>query len=108
MQRTMDSFVVKVNSVEETIPREWKENPIPRSPVTPKRPVGRPKKRKNDKAAEEAVLIMEEESTNNRQSPKRGKYTVYTTKQKQEILEEADLCGLRATARKWNITPSTV
>ena len=51
---------------------------------------------------------MEEESTNNRQSPKRGKYTVYTTKQKQEILEEADLCGLRATARKWNITPSTV
>ena len=108
MQRTMDSFIVKVNSVEETIPGEWKENSIPRSPVTPKRPVGCPKKRTNDEAVEEAVLIMEEESTNNRQSPKRGKYTFYTTKQKQEILEEADLCGLRATAGKWIITPGTV
>ena len=32
----------------------------------------------------------------------------YTTKQKQEILKETDLCGLRATARKRNITPCIV
>ena len=68
MQRTNGSFVVKVNSVEETISREWKENPITRSPATPKRLVSCPKKRKNDEAVEEAVLIMEEESAN--QSPK--------------------------------------
>ena len=29
-------------------------------------------------------------------------------KEKQEILEEVELCGLRATARKWKIAPSTV
>ena len=48
MLKTLDSFFTRVNSVEETIPKAWKENPIPGAPVTPKGPVGRPKKRIED------------------------------------------------------------
>lgn len=108
MQKTLDSFFHKVQTVEETIPREWKENPLPRSPATPKRPVGRPKKR-NFEEVEEAILIREVEQTKDvSQMPKRGKYAMYSKSQKEEILEEAELCGLRATSRKWKIAPSTI
>ena len=62
MQKTLDSFFHKVQTVEETISREWKENPLPRSPATPKRPVGGPKKR-NFEEVEEAILIREVEQT---------------------------------------------
>ena len=41
-------------------------------------------------------------------SPKRGKYAYYSPKEKMDIMEEAELCGLRATACKWNLTPSTL
>ena len=41
-------------------------------------------------------------------SPKRGKYTYYSPKEKKDIMEEADLCGLRETALKWNLPPSTL
>lgn len=110
MQRTLDSFFVKVNSVEETIQKEWKENPIPKASDTPKRPVGRPRKRKNDEDIEEIAIIRDDDAITESAgaTPKRGKYARYTPNQKREILEEVELCGLRATARKWNITPSTV
>ena len=63
MQKTLDGFFFKVQTVEEAIPKECRENPIPRSPVMPKRPVGRPKKRKADEEVEEAALIREDEQS---------------------------------------------
>ena len=108
MQKTLDSFFTRVNSVEETIPKAWKENPIPRAPVTPKRPVGRPKKRVEDEELEELAMIREMPSVVATPSPKRGKYANYSPKEKMDIMEEAELCGLRATALKWNLTPSTL
>ena len=108
MQRTMYNYFQKATSVEETIPREWREKALPRSPVTPKRPVGRPKKKENEEAREELIMVREDEAIMNKPSPKRGKYASYSLKQKQEILEEAELCGLRTTARKWAIAPATV
>ena len=108
MQRTIDSFFSKAMSDEETIPREWRENPLPKSPVTPKRPVGRPKKRLDEEAREEIIQVREDDAILDGPSPKRRKYALYTPKEKQEILEEVELCGLRATARKWKIAPSKV
>lgn len=108
MQRTIDGFFSKAMSVEETIPREWRDNPLPKSPVTPKRPVGRPKKRLDEEVREEIIQVREDDAILDGPSPKRGKYALYTPKEKQEILEEVELCGLRATARKWKIAPSTV
>lgn len=110
MQRTLDSFFHKVNSVEETIPRAWREDPLPKSPVTktPKRPVGRPRKCLSDEAREETIQIQEDEAVLNEPSPKRGKYAMYTPQEKQDVLNEVELCGLRATARKWRIAPSTI
>ena len=40
----MDKFVVRYKTAEEAIPTAWKTSPLPKS--KPKRPVGRPKKRK--------------------------------------------------------------
>ena len=110
MQRTLDSFFHKVNSVEETIPHAWRENPLPKSPVTktPKRPVGRPRKCLSDEAREESILIQQDEAILDEPSPKRGKYAMYTHEEKQDVLNEVELCGLRATARKWRIAPSTI
>ena len=110
MQKTLDSFFTRVNSVEETIPKAWKENPIPRAPVTPKRPVGRPKKWIEDEELEDLAMMREMPSIVHvaMPSPKRGKYAYYSPKEKMDIMEEAELCGLRATARKWNLSPSTL
>ena len=96
------------STVEETIPGEWRENPLPRSAVTPKRPRGRPKKRPNDQAREKLKMVREDEAIVDKPSPKRGKYSYYSLKQKQEILEEVELCGLRPTARKWAVAPATL
>ena len=110
MQRTLDSFFHKASSVEETIPRAWRDNPLPKSPVTktPKRPVGRPRKCLSDEAQEESILIQQDEAILDEPSPKRGKYAMYTHEEKQDVLNEVELCGLRATARKWRIAPSTI
>ena len=113
MQRTINSYFKKAASVEETIPPEWRNGPpegsplASKRPLTPKRPVGRPK-RKKEETSEESVLLREDDTLLEEPSPKRGKYTLYTPKEKTAILEEVELCGLRATSRKWKIAPSTI
>ena len=73
MQRTLDNFFHKVSSVEETIPRAWRETPLPKSPLgkTPKRPVGRPKKMPSEEAREEVSFKI---------SPISEKYTFFNIK----------------------------
>ena len=111
MQSTLDKFFHKVNSIEETIPKAWLE-PIPRSPTPVKRPVGRPRKRRDEVLEFEAELIVADEDTRSPRTPgtpsKRGKYTSYTPKQKALIIDEAELIGLRAAARNWCVAPSTM
>ena len=111
MQSTLDKFFHKVNSIEETIPKAWLE-PIPRSPTPVKRPVGRPRKRRDEVLEFEAELIVADEDTRSPRTPgtpsKRGKYTSYTPKQKTLIIDEAELIGLRAAARNWSVAPSTI
>ena len=100
-------------SVEETIPPGRRNGPpegLPlasKRPLTPKRPVGHPKK-KIEETSEEAVLLREDDTLLEEPSPERGKYTLYTPKEKTAILEEVELCGIMATTRKWKIAPSTI
>jgi hypothetical protein len=112
---------------------EWRGNqgPAVKTPLPVKRPVGRPKSiavsgnmnvtdvddrdsiletPPNGTAADTVECQTDSHETPLRKLPgkRRGKYKSYSQAEKQEILELVNMCGLRATAEKYKITPSTI
>ena len=110
----MDKFIVCFRSAEEALPQSWKLEPLPKS--SPKRPVGRPSKRKlddeNSQDSQERVSkkvcvdsdIRKEEMSMNSDCESvvpriRGQYNSFTSSQRSEVVEFSKLHGVRATAR---------
>ncbi|MEW8548669.1 MAG: hypothetical protein AB2693_34645 [Candidatus Thiodiazotropha sp.] len=109
----MDKFVIRFDTSEEAIPQSWKDNPVPRS--TPKRPVGRPKKKTEDENVPSPKRQKLDKDLRCQDSPDplakgdiRGHYKSFSLKEKMEVVEYARLHGQRVAAREFKVPKSTV
>ena len=106
----IDTYFSKAVRKEDAIPKTWLSGPLPKA--ASKRPVGRPRKTPYERPA--PIASKQESTPLTPTSPPtqsaqiRGKYKNYNLKEKQAIVEEVKLYGLRVTARNHKMSHTTL